>query len=213
MLSSEVGRPREHNERTASALLEAAERTIEEHGIGALSLRELASDAGTTTRAVYTLFGSKEGLLGALGAWAFELLEEGLEALPVTDDPGVDLTDAALMFRRFALEHPALFSIGIQRTDPEAWPHFRSAASSALAVLHERIELLAAAGRIGERSVGEAALQFHALCEGLAAVELRGTPLTPTPERFWRDAFGVLIAGFATPAPHRRPHTADPGRE
>ena len=62
-----MGRPREHNERTASALLETAERTIEEHGIGALSLRELASDAGTTTRAVYSLFGSKEGLLGRSG--------------------------------------------------------------------------------------------------------------------------------------------------
>ena len=198
-----MGRPREHDESTASALLETAERTIEERGIGALSLRELASDAGTTTRAVYSLFSSKEGLLGALGTRAFELLEEGLEALPVTDDPRADLTDAALMFRRFALEHPALFSIGIQRTDPEAWPHFRSAASSALAVLHERFEPLAAEGLIGERSVGEAALQFHSLCEGLAAVELRGTPLTPTPERFWRDAFGVLIAGFAEPAPRR----------
>ena len=172
-----------------------------------MSLRALPNDAGTTTRAVYSLFGSKEGLLGALGAWAFELLEEGLEALPMTDDPRADLTDAALMFRRFALEHPALFSIGIQRTDPEAWPHFRSAASSALAVLHERIEPLAAADLIGERSVGEAALQFHSLCEGLAAVELRGTPLTPTPERFWRDAFGALIAGFGEPAPHRPPHT------
>jgi AcrR family transcriptional regulator len=208
-----MGRPREHNQRTASALLEKAERTIEEHGIGALSLRALASDAGTTTRAVYSLFGSKEGLLGALGAWAFELLEEGLEELPTTHDPRVDLTKAALMFRRFALEHPALFSIGIQRTDPEAWPHFRSAASSALATLHKRIEPLAAAGLIGERSVGEAALQFHALCEGLAAVELRGTPLTPTPVQFWRDAFGALIAGFAEPAPQRRPRTPNRARE
>ena len=200
-----MGRPREHNERTASALLEPAARPSVVPGIGALSRRELASDAGTTTRAVYSLFGSKEGLLGALGSRAFELLEEGLEALPMTDDPCADLTDAALMFRRFALEHPALFSIGIQRTDPEAWPHFRSAASSALAVLHERIEPIAAADLIGERSVGEAALQFHSLCEGLAAVELRGTPLTPTPERFWRDAFGALIAGFGQPAPHGRP--------
>jgi hypothetical protein len=146
------------------------------------------------------------------GRWAFELLEEGLEALPVTDDPRLDLSNAALMFRRFALEHPALFSIGIQRTDPEVWPHFRSAAASALAVLHERIEPLAAAGLIGGRSVGEAALQFHALCEGLAAVELRGTPLPPSPERFWRDALGVLISGFAVPAPRRRPRTADRAR-
>ena len=104
-----MGRPREHDERTAIALLAAAERTIEERGIGALSLRELARDAGTTTRAVYSLFGSKEALLGALGARAFELLQAGLAALPETDDPRDDLVEAGLMFRRFALEHPALF--------------------------------------------------------------------------------------------------------
>src|SRR4051794_25231587 len=107
-----MGRPKEHDERTAAALLDAAERFAHEGGIEALSLRELALEANTTTRAVYSLFGSKEGLVAALGARAFELLELGLEALPVTEDPQRDLVRAGLMFRRFALDHPALFSIG-----------------------------------------------------------------------------------------------------
>ena len=62
-----MGRPREHDERTAAALLDAAEQLIAERGVDALSLREIAREAGTTTRAVYSLFGSKEQLLGALG--------------------------------------------------------------------------------------------------------------------------------------------------
>jgi AcrR family transcriptional regulator len=195
-----VGRPREHDENTAAALLDAAERVIVERGVGALSLRELARDAGTTTRAVYSLFGSKDGLLGALGARAFDLLKQGLEELPATDRPWDDLVEAALMFRRFALEHPALFSIGIQRADPTVWPRFREAASDALAVLHGRMERLADADLLGGRSVGEATLQFHALCEGIAAVELRRIPLPPNPDRFWRHAFDALIAGFTGPA-------------
>ena len=69
-----MGRPREHNEATATALLEAAERTVQAAGLEALSVRGVADDVGTTTRAVYTLFGSKDGLLVALGTRAFAML-------------------------------------------------------------------------------------------------------------------------------------------
>jgi AcrR family transcriptional regulator len=204
-----MGRPREHDETTVAALLDAAERMVAEEGVDALSLRELARAAGTTTRAVYTLFGSRDGLLGALGVRAFHLLQRELEALPATDEPTDDLVDAALIFRRFALEHPALFSIAFHRADPRIWPRFGAAAADALAVLHRRFEPLAAAGLLGGRSVSEAALQFDALCEGIAWTELRGNRLTPDPERFWRNAFHALITGFApTPAPGRRPRTS-----
>lgn len=210
-----MGRPREHDDTTATALLDAAERAVAEHGTGALSVRALAQDAATTTRAVYSLFGSKDGLLGALGARAFELLEKGLGALPATGDPCGDLVEAALMFRRFALTHPALFAIGIQRADPNVWPRFRSAADGAFAELARRFEPLADAGLLGGRSVREAATQFHALCEGLAALELRRTPLGPEPEELWRSAFQALVAGFrdakAAPAPLSSP--ADAGRQ
>ena len=189
-------RPKEHNEQTADALLAAAERLIEADGLGALSLRELARAARTTTRAVYSLFGSKEGLVGALGGRAFELLQRGLEALPATGDPQNDVVEAALMFRRFALEHPALFSIGIQLTEPSLWPRFSAEAAEARAGLHRLFEPLAEADLLGGRSVPEAALQFHALCEGLAALELRRTPFSD-PEGSWRRAVVALVAGFA----------------
>src|SRR5690348_11486046 len=103
-----MGRPREHDEHTGLALLAAAERIVQTGGLDSLSLREVAAEAGTSTRAVYSLFGSKDGLVAALGARAFELLHEGLDALPVTDDARQDVIEAALMFRRFALEHPSL---------------------------------------------------------------------------------------------------------
>ncbi len=202
-----MGRRREHDEHTAAALLDAAERTIAEEGVDALSLREVASDAGTTTRAIYSLFGSKDGLLGALGVRAFNVLQRELEALPATDQPLNDLVEAALIFRRFALEHPALFSIAFHRADPAISPRFRAARMDALAALQMRFEPLADADLLGGRSVAEAAMQFHALCEGAAWLELRGNPLTSDPERFWRNAFHALITGFAAPAP-RRPQRA-----
>src|SRR5262245_20405008 len=112
-----MGRRREHDETTAAALLDAAERIVAANGASALSLRDVARDAGTTTRAVYSLFGAKDGLLGALGVRAFNLLQHELEALPETDRPADDVIEASLVFRLFALEHPALFSIAFHDAD------------------------------------------------------------------------------------------------
>src|SRR4029077_17754390 len=97
----------------------------------ALSLREVAGDAGTTTRAIYSLFGSKNALAAALGVRAFNLLQRDIETLPATDQTREDLVEVALVFRHFALEHPALFSIAFHRADPAIWPHFRAAAADA----------------------------------------------------------------------------------
>jgi hypothetical protein len=68
-----MGRPREYDERTAAALLDAAERTASEAGLKALSVRQ-AGAVGTTTRGVYSLFGLKEGLVVALCTRALTLL-------------------------------------------------------------------------------------------------------------------------------------------
>ena len=117
-----MGRPREHDERTAAALLAAAERAVEEGGPEALSVRGIAAEVGTTTRAVYSLFGSKDGLIAALGVQAFEFLRTELGALPLTGDPAADLVETGLVFRRLAIERPALYSIGVQRDLPAGSP-------------------------------------------------------------------------------------------
>ena len=83
--------------------------------------------------------------------------------------------------------------------DPAVWPRFRTAASDALAVLFRRFEALADEGLLGGRSVAEAVLQFDALTEGLAAVELRGIWLDVDPETIWRGAVQALVTGFADP--------------
>jgi AcrR family transcriptional regulator len=210
MLSS-MGRPREHDEQTAAALLTAAERTIQIRGLESLSVRRLAGDVGTTTRAIYSLFGSKEGLIGALGAHAFDLLRHAVVALPTTDDPAEDLIEAGMVFRRFAIEHPSLFSIGVQRNLPssEIWERFRSAASSARAALEDRLARLAERGLLGRRTVTSALCEFHALCEGLAAMELRGTCPPEVAEQWWREGLGALVAGFAMPVRAGLPASGD----
>ena len=145
------------------------------------------------------MIGPLAGVVGTVpGPPDFALLHEGLDALPVTGDPRHDLVEAGLMFRRFALTHPALFAIGIQRmfSEQSLFSEFRPAASSALAVLVRRIARLEDAGLLGGRTAFEATWQFHALCEGLAALELRGTVPGVDAERLWRDALRALVSGF-----------------
>ena len=47
----------------------------------------------------------------------------------------------------------------------------------------------------------QATSAFHALCEGLAALELRGLLPAGREEAAWRDALGALVAGFAVGPP------------
>src|SRR5215207_11297681 len=112
-----MGRPREHNEATRAALRTAAEQIVAKGGPAAFSVRAVADAAGTTTRAVYSLFGSKEGLLvDALAQGAFEFLFDEIDKLVETDDPVADLIAVGVpVFRRLVLEHPARYRIAFQR--------------------------------------------------------------------------------------------------
>ena len=194
-----MGRPREHDERTAAALLRAAERVVEQQGPEALSVRGLAREVETTTRAVYSLFGSRDGLIAALGAEAFEYLRSGLEALPVHEDPVADLVETGLVFRSLAFERPALYSVGVKRelAHLPPWQAVCEAADAAWAVLLDRVARLEGAGLLGEHTVQEATLQFHAMCEGLVALDRRGPRRPFDGERMWRIALRSLIVGLA----------------
>ncbi|HEX3542801.1 MAG TPA: TetR/AcrR family transcriptional regulator [Acidimicrobiales bacterium] len=197
-----MGRPKEHNEHRAGELLEAAERTVETAGVEGLSVRGVAETVGTTTRAVYSLFGSKGGLVAALGAKAFEMLGAGLAELPVTDKPSRDLVDACvLVFRPFVTHHPSLFRIGFhhgwQAPPSEA---LRSAQEPSWEALNARVDRLRAAGLLIDRSVEEATIEFHALCEGLATLELRGLLPAGREKNVWYDAASALVNGFGLPS-------------
>src|SRR5688572_3817352 len=106
-----MGRPREHDDATREALRAATERLFDEHGAEGVSVRALADAVGTTTRAVYSLFGSRDGLLvDAMGVRAYEFLIERMHEQELTDDPAADLVEmGVIVFRRFVVEHPTLF--------------------------------------------------------------------------------------------------------
>ena len=205
-----MGRPREHDETTRTELRAAAERLVSEGGPAAFSVRAVADEAGTTTRAVYGLFGSKEGLLvDALAQGAFEFLANEIDQLSETDDPSADLAAVGLAFRRLVVEHPARYRIAFQRIVPglTPGPELSRARERAFSQLRAKVQRLDDAGLIADRTVGEAAVEFNAMLEGLANAELRGAVFRNLPEgreeQAWRNALTTVIIGLSAGAPSR----------
>ena len=203
-----MGRPKQHDDATREALLAAAENLVERGGIGALSVRAVADEIGTATRAVYSTFGSKEGLLAALAKRSFDMLHDAIEELPHTKDPARDLVQAALtVFRPMAIEHPSLFRIAFLRAAPDVdmGPEVGVTANAGYELLTGRVQRLADADLLGGRDVQAATREFNAMCFGMAVTELMNPGhLLPDPERAWRAAFETLVSGFRAPVARRR---------
>ena len=199
-----MGRPKQHDDTTREALLAAAENLVEQRGAGALSVRAVADEIGTSTRAVYSTFGSKDGLLGALAKRSFDMLHDAIAELPHTKDPARDLVQAALtVFRPMAVEHPSLFRIAFLRAAPdvELGPEVSDSARAGYELLTERVQRLADADLLGGRDVQVATHEFNAMCFGMSVMELvNPEQLGPDPQRAWCAAFQTLINGFLAPA-------------
>ncbi|HUD50999.1 TetR/AcrR family transcriptional regulator [Parvibaculum sp.] len=101
-----------------AALLDAASEMLMRGGPDAISLRKLASNVGTSTMAVYTAFGGKEGLIAALFEEAFDRLSTAQNSVPRDKEPLVWLANLGRAYRRFALENPSYYALMISVTMP-----------------------------------------------------------------------------------------------
>ena len=126
-----MGRPKEHDEATRERLLDAAEHLSATHGWEALTVRRIAEEAGTSTRAVYALFASKEGLEQALHEAMFTRLRDLLQACERTRRPAPATIDLqSLAYRQWAMERPERYALAMHRfvgqrsrpRSPRAWP-------------------------------------------------------------------------------------------
>lgn len=203
-----MGRPREHDESTREALLAAAEQQLSRGE--PLSVRRVAEAVGTTTRAVYSVFGSMEGLHHALIARSFDEIRVRVEAMPMTDDPLADLVRAGVEgFRRYALERPNLFRLAFTSLLPDVrdTPDVQFIKRASILALHARVKRCCEAGLFGTRPAREVTWLCNAFCQGLASVELSGWfPPDSDPERLWRDGLTAFVEGLrADRQPQRRP--------
>ena len=193
-----MARPTKHDAQTRESLLDAAEALLASAGPDAVSVRAVADAVGVSTRAVYSVLGSKSGLMGALAARGFTQLADRVNALPFTDDPLSDLANAGPQgFRVFALERPHLFRITYDRISEEiyAQPETYPALFASFHSVEKRFLRVVEQDLIAPRPVVELVFMYHAFCCGLAANELSAQP-PPVGANFWKIAAGVDFAAL-----------------
>jgi AcrR family transcriptional regulator len=92
-------------------LVEGGIRLLEARGLQALSVRNLAAEAGTSTMAVYTHFGGMTGVIDAIAREAFARFTRALTEFGQTDDPVADFLVMGARYREFALANPQRYQM------------------------------------------------------------------------------------------------------
>jgi AcrR family transcriptional regulator len=121
MVCMPASRPYHHGD-LRSTLLAGAERTLREKGAGALSLRELAREAGVSHAAPGRHFKDKQALLHALALSGYERLGRALEG---ADDPALPLerrlAALARAYLAFSIDNAELLELMYARKhEPDA---------------------------------------------------------------------------------------------
>lgn len=196
-------RPKLHDDALRVRLLERAGATLSTQGLAALSLRSLAADCGTSTTAVYSLFGGKPGLLKALLDEALRRLAARLAAAVDGDDPVEDIVALGLAYRDSALADPHCYDVmfsgvaGAMPRDVES----RTVAADAFRPLVERVARAREVHRIRtDTDPGTIATALWSTVHGFVSLQLRD--LLPSaagdPKCAFEAVLRAQLAGWTT---------------
>ena len=200
-----VPRPRVHDEAVRERLLVESTRVVADSGVEALTVRDAAARAGTSSSAVYSLFGSRDALLRAVGERASDRFARHLRSSPRTGAPAADLLALGVAYRRFALDEPQTYLVmftrpGAGAAHPDSGPV--SGAPPFLVLLDAvrdtlRAQPAAAAYPDGARTddVTRGATHVWAFAHGWVTLELDGLLPWPASERDERYVAALRAAG------------------
>jgi len=103
--------PRRQNPDNRATLIDAAARLVAEGGPHSLSARQLAKEAGTSTMAVYTYFGSMSAIVREIVHDGFGRLQRLFNLVEPTDDPVADLALLGRVYRHNAITNRHVFEV------------------------------------------------------------------------------------------------------
>ncbi len=137
---------RYHHGDLRRALLQAAVRTIQRHGVDGLTLRGVGSTLGVSRTALYRHFADKAALLAAVAAEGFRMLREQLAQAWHDGGGGLPGFEAmGLAYVHFAVAHPSHYRVmfgadvsGVDHADLEEGERAFQVLVDALAALQEQ---------------------------------------------------------------------------
>jgi AcrR family transcriptional regulator len=171
MTESMLGRREERREAAQREVLDAAWRQLEQHGVAALSLRELARTLGIRPQSLAHYFPTKPALLDALFRDGFSELGARMRCAPCNDDPTEALIATVQTILELCAASPARYHLMLQRTVPGFTPTDESH-EVALTALGHLFQRLNAAGVNDPADIDV----FRGLVNGLAAEQIANDP-------------------------------------
>lgn len=192
-------RPRLHDDELRTRLLSQAGRTVNGSGIAALSMRALATDVGTSTSAVYSLFGGKAELLAALNEEAFAQFGAAQRAVPVTGDLLTDFTALGRAYWTWARAHADLYPVLFSGVLGEVGqtPAQTAAAHASIEPLSELVEAATKAGRMTGDPFANTFAIWAAVHGAVSLVLANCAPDDEDTRSAWFDATsGAVIRGL-----------------
>jgi AcrR family transcriptional regulator len=187
-------------------VLQAAVDMLTTGGVAGFTTRKIAEGAGTSTPAVYELFGDKAGLVRELFFEGFRMLYRRLDDIATSADPRADMMAVMPVLREFARDNPALsrlmFSRAFAEFDPG--PSERQAGAAVREFIVARVRRCADAGIIAG-DPDDIAHILLALAQGLILQETAGWLGTSSASmnRRWSLAIVALVDGLSPASPSR----------
>jgi AcrR family transcriptional regulator len=160
------------------ALLDAAGELLLAEGADGMTTRRLAAMAGTTTQAIYTEFGGKEGIARAMYREGFARLEARMRVVNATSDPLFDLLQLGRAYRQAALDSPHFYDVMFGCPIPQFTPDADDLATSLIAhdLLARAIaRVIATDALVSGADADDIAQWLWAVVHGVVSLELSGS--------------------------------------
>ncbi len=167
-------------------IVQASVQLIEEAGVGALSMREVARRAGVSHQAPYHHFEDREAILGAIAQEGFRMMSAAFEQVLTAEPPSLRgrITSALHTYVEFALQNPAHFRVMFrpELVKLENCPGAQAEGDRAFTILQQLVDETVSLGVPAHPSKDALLLVFWSVAHGFACLALDGPLTHKTPE-------------------------------
>lgn len=201
----------QYDDTLRQGILDEALHRLRDGGPENLGLRPLAASQGTSTTAIYTMFGGKAGLLAAVAHEADRQLAKELRDSLRHDSVEGDMRSLCRAYRHWALENEGLYGLVVGepvrsprpgvgggrgsggRDDDDVAPQWREP-------LLEVVDALVDEGVFRTADVHETATAIWASLHGVVSLELSVWRASASAEQYFETQLAAILRSWAAGA-------------
>lgn len=186
----------QYDEALRRGILTEAIRRLRDSDPSTLGLRPLAASQGTSTTAIYTMFGGKAGLLAAVAAEADRQLAGALREVLGHDSVETDMRALCRAYRRWALEHRGLYGLVVGDPVPTHRPDVTADGPQWRRPLLELVDALVDEGIFRDADVHEISTAIWASLHGVVSLEMGVWRDSPSAEQYFETQLAAILRSW-----------------